>query len=146
MAALTEKVRRRVVRGFRMQRDGRIACVRYVLPRHKAANWGGPGRGRKSTRPGANGVVELSPFEFLDRLADLVPPPVSPARGPPTDWGELVQAHFRPGDLSGTDRRAARDRHPQPLTGSHATVPTGREKSGFKAGSSRPEKSGLERG
>ena len=37
--------------------------------------WVGPGRGRKSTRPEANGVVELSPFEFLDRLADLVPPP-----------------------------------------------------------------------
>ncbi|MBM3956382.1 MAG: hypothetical protein FJ309_17565, partial [Planctomycetes bacterium] len=55
--------------------DGRIARIRYVLPRHKAANWVGPGRGRKSTRPGANGVVELSPFEFLDRLADLVPPP-----------------------------------------------------------------------
>ena len=34
-----------------------------------------PGRLRKSTRPGANGVVELSPFEFLDRLAYLVPPP-----------------------------------------------------------------------
>ena len=49
--------------------------VRYMLPRHKAANWVGPGRGRKSTRPGANGVVELTPFEFLDRLADLVPPP-----------------------------------------------------------------------
>ena len=46
-----------------------------MLPRHKAANWVGPGRGRKSTRPGANGVVELTPFEFLDRLADLVPPP-----------------------------------------------------------------------
>ncbi len=73
--------------------DGRIAKVRYVLPRHKAANWVGPGRGRKSTRPGANGVVELTPFEFLDRLADLVPPPISPARGPPTDWGELVQLH-----------------------------------------------------
>ena len=55
--------------------DGRIACVRYVLPRHKAANWVGPGRSRTSTRPGANGVVEFSPFEFLDRLADLVPPP-----------------------------------------------------------------------
>jgi len=55
--------------------DGRATRVRYVLPRHKAANWVGPGRGRKSTRPGANGVVELSPFEFLDRLADLVPPP-----------------------------------------------------------------------
>jgi len=39
--------------------DGRIAHVRFVLPRHKAANWVGPGRGRKSTRPGANGVVEL---------------------------------------------------------------------------------------
>ena len=36
-----------------------------------AANWFGPGRRRKSTRPGANGVVELSPFEFLERLADL---------------------------------------------------------------------------
>ena len=55
--------------------DGRIAKVRYLLPRHKAANWVGPGRGRKSTRPGANGVVELSPVEFLDRLANLVPPP-----------------------------------------------------------------------
>jgi len=54
---------------------GRITRVRYVLPRHKAANWVGPGRGRKSTRPGANGVVELSPFEFLDRLPDIVPPP-----------------------------------------------------------------------
>jgi len=59
--------------------DGQIARIRYVLPRHWvtiwAANWVGPGRSRKSTRPGANGVVDLSPFEFLDRLADLVPPP-----------------------------------------------------------------------
>jgi hypothetical protein len=55
--------------------DGRIARIRYVLPRHKAANWVGPGRGRKSTRPGADGVVELTPYEFLDRLADVVPPP-----------------------------------------------------------------------
>jgi hypothetical protein len=138
LAALTERVRRRVIRWFRMQRlldvaaaadmlawensgfsidasvritlidrdvpsyfrslehllrycarppfalerlsvirgpDGRATRVRYVLPRHKAANWVGRGRGRTSTRPGANGVVELSTFEFLDRLADLVPPP-----------------------------------------------------------------------
>ena len=60
-----------VIRGA----DGRITRVRYVLPRHKAANWVGPGRPRKSTRPEANGVVELSPYEFLDRLADLVPLP-----------------------------------------------------------------------
>ena len=138
LATLTEKVRRRVVRWFRMQRlldaaaaadmrawdnggfsveasvritlidrdvpgsfrsldhqlrycartpfalerlsvicgpDGRIARVRHLLPRYKAANWVGPGRSRKSARPGAHGVVELSPSEFLDRLADLVPPP-----------------------------------------------------------------------
>ena len=31
--------------------DGRTARIRYVLPRCKAANWGGPGRGRTSTRP-----------------------------------------------------------------------------------------------
>jgi hypothetical protein len=59
--------------------DGRIARVRYVLPRRWvtiwAAHWFGSGRGRKSTRPGANGVVELSAFDFLDRLSDLVPPP-----------------------------------------------------------------------
>ncbi len=54
---------------------GRITQDRYVLPRHKAANWVVRGRSRKSTRPGVNGVVELSPFEFLDRLSDLVPPP-----------------------------------------------------------------------
>ena len=33
--------------------DGRIARVRYVLPRQKAANWVGPGRWQKTTRPGA---------------------------------------------------------------------------------------------
>ena len=81
---------------------------------------------------------------FAPRTA--APPPVSPARGPPTDWGELVQVHFRPGDFSGVTRRAARDRHPQPLTAFHATVRTAREKSGFKAGSSQREKPGLERG
>jgi hypothetical protein len=49
--------------------------VRYTLPRHKRGNWVGPGRTRKSTRPGASGVIELTPFEFLDRLAALIPPP-----------------------------------------------------------------------
>ncbi len=53
--------------------DGRIARIRYVMPRHKAANWVGPGRSRKSMQPGANGVIELAPFEYLDRLADLIP-------------------------------------------------------------------------
>jgi hypothetical protein len=26
-------------------------------------------------------------------LRKAAPPPISPARGPPTDWGELVQVH-----------------------------------------------------
>ncbi len=47
----------------------------YALPRHKRGDWGGPGRARKSTRPATSGVVDLSPFEFLDRLAALIPPP-----------------------------------------------------------------------
>jgi hypothetical protein len=55
--------------------DRQITRVRYVLPRHKAANGVGPGRGCKSTRPGGSRVVDLTPFVFLDRLADLVPPP-----------------------------------------------------------------------
>ncbi|MEX0669236.1 MAG: transposase [Pirellulales bacterium] len=61
--------------GFSIDASVRITRIRYVLPRHKAANWVDPGRGRKTTRPGANGVVELSPFEFLNRLADLIPQP-----------------------------------------------------------------------
>jgi hypothetical protein len=27
------------------------------------------------------------------RLTDLEPPPISSARGPPTDWGELIEVH-----------------------------------------------------
>jgi hypothetical protein len=55
--------------------DGRITRIRCVMPRHKAANWVGPGRKRKSTQPGASGVIELAPLEFLDRLAGLIPQP-----------------------------------------------------------------------
>ena len=55
--------------------DDRPERVRYALPRHKRGDWVAPGRARKSTRPGTSGVVDLSPFEFLDRLAALIPPP-----------------------------------------------------------------------
>jgi hypothetical protein len=47
--------------------------IRYTLARHKRGNWVGPGRSRRSTRPGASGVIELIPFEFLDRLTVLIP-------------------------------------------------------------------------
>ncbi len=71
--------------------------------------------------PGCGGDIRLIAFitdpgpirKVLAHLGEPPePPPVSPARGPPTDWGELVQVHFRPGNLSGTDRRAARHRYP----------------------------------
>lgn len=32
-------------------------------------------------------------FAVVQDGNDLVPPPVSPARGPPTDWGGLAQVH-----------------------------------------------------
>ena len=62
-------------------------------------------------------------------------PPVSLSRPRPTRrLGRARAGPRRPGNLSGTDRRTARDRHPQPLTGSNATVRTAREKGGFKTG------------
>jgi hypothetical protein len=40
-------------------------------------------------------ITEPGPIrKILTHLGEpLEPPPVSPARGPPTDWGELVQGH-----------------------------------------------------
>jgi hypothetical protein len=63
-------------------------------------------------------ITERGPIrKILTHLGEpLEPPPVSPARGPPTDWGEFVQVHFRPGILPSFTRRPARDRHPQPLS------------------------------
>jgi len=54
----------------------------------------------------------------------LEPPPISPARGPPTDWGELVQVHEHRDVFQSSARRAARDRHPQPLTAAGSQVTT----------------------
>ena len=59
-------------RGFRHRHDvGFDRKVRYESENLKGwLEW----RDR-AERPGATGVVEPTPFEFLDRLADLVPPP-----------------------------------------------------------------------
>ena len=52
--------------------------------------------------PGCGGDIQLIAFitdpgpirKILTHLGEpLEPPPVSPARGPPTVWGELVQVH-----------------------------------------------------
>ena len=66
---------------------------------------------------------------------------VGEGAGPVEVFGEEAGPR-RPGNLSGVARRTARHRHPQPLTGSHATVRMAREKGGFKAVLPRPEKSG----
>ena len=52
--------------------------------------------------PACGGDIRLISFitepgpsrKILTHLGEpLEPPPISPARGPPTDWGELVQRH-----------------------------------------------------
>jgi len=44
--------------------------------------------------------------------------------GPHIDLDELVHGHFRPRHLSGVTQRAARDRHPQPVTAAASQVTT----------------------
>jgi hypothetical protein len=65
-------------------------------------SWPGWGRSFRSQCPGCGGDIRLIAFitepgpirKVLTHLGEpLEPPPVSPARGPPTDWGELIQVH-----------------------------------------------------
>ena len=73
-------------------------------------------------------ITEAGPIQkILTHLGEpLVPPPLSPARGPPTDCGELGQTHDERGVFQATERRAARDRHPQPLSRAGREVTTKR--------------------
>jgi len=87
--------------------DGRITRIRYVVPRHWitiwAANRVGPGRKRKSTQPGASGVIEPGPFagrmpvrrpsQTLALAATALPPPPLP---PGEDRGEGAPNHEKP--------------------------------------------------
>jgi len=81
---------------------------------------------------------------MISRFSRLRLPRVTARRSRPATAEAPVALHR---DIfQATDRRTARDRYPQPLTAFHATVRAAREKSGFKAGLRRHEKSGLERG
>ena len=84
-------------------------------------------------------ITDLGPIrKILTHLGEpLEPPPVSPARGPPTDWGELVQPHDDSNVFQATDRRAARDRYPQPLT------PAERQVTGHNKAVRRPDSERL---
>ena len=77
-----------------------------ALPRHlptpKAKLMARVGEEFPVACPGCGGDIRLIAFitdpgpirKILAHLGEpLEPPPVSPARGPPADWGELVQAH-----------------------------------------------------
>jgi hypothetical protein len=77
-----------VIRGA----DGRISRIRYVMPRHKAANWVGPGRSRKSTQPAANGAaaIDLASGEATVALP-LVPGPARPLPDGRVFWPGRLQ-------------------------------------------------------
>jgi len=93
-------------------------------------------------------ITEPGPIRKIltRRGKPLEPPPVSPARGPPTDWAELVQVDGDRNVFQASPDCSARDRHPQPATGSLVTARTAREESGCNAGLRHREKSGFECG
>jgi hypothetical protein len=101
--------------------------------------------------PGYGGDIRLIAFitdpgpirKILTHLGEpLEPPPASPARGPPTDWGEFVQADDDRAIFQESPDFSARDRHPQPLTGSQATASTAREER-FQGRSAPPGATGM---
>ena len=53
--------------------DGRIARFRYVLPRHKAANWVGSGHSRLAHRLGRTRAGALSTGQSFKRRIDDLP-------------------------------------------------------------------------
>jgi hypothetical protein len=120
--------------------DGPPALLRASrLPKIAAGSVDHPGRPGRAHREGAPSCRALVPHA-------AAPPPVSPARGPPTDWAELVQVHDDRAIFQASPDFSARHRHPQPLPAFHATVRTACKKSGFKAGSSQREKFDREHG
>ena len=100
--------------------SGRITRVRYSLPVEGCCDTHAKPRSHDTSRiawaklmarvgeefplacPACGGDIRLIAFitdpgpirKILTHLGEpFEPPPVSPARGPPTDWGELVQVH-----------------------------------------------------
>jgi hypothetical protein len=112
-----------VLRGLKVAPGDLVAVLRQPVARRVPR----PCRHRSGAEPLLRGDIRL--------IAFITDP--GPIRKILAHLGEPLEP---PPDFS------ARHRYPQPLTAFHATVRTAREKSGFKAGSSRRDKSGLERG
>jgi hypothetical protein len=123
VAALTrifiEEIERLLCTAAGSTRDGdrpsearaRLGAVSRHIP-HKPgrSSCRGWGRSFPSSALGCGDDIRLIAFitdpgpirKILIQLCEpLEPPPVSPARGPPTDWGEIVQVHFRSRRLPG---------------------------------------------
>ena len=93
-------------------------------------------------KPRSHDTSRTAWAKLMARLGEefpLEPPPLSPARGPPNECAELVQAHDDRNVFQATDRRAARDRHPQPLSGARSSLRR-REKNATAGGAGRFEK------
>ena len=71
--------------------------VRRRHPAHRVTPKPGPVTKRLPAGAGPRRTEGSQAGEGQDGFAPrtAAPPPVSPARGPPTDWGELVQVHDR---------------------------------------------------
>jgi hypothetical protein len=158
LAALTERVRRRVIRWFRLARLLDAAAAADMLA------WENSGFSIDASvritllDRDVPSVWRRHPSDLVHHGAGADPKdPHAPGRTtrtaahlassrPARRLGRARPGPRRPRHLSSVTRRAARDRHPQPLTAFHATVRTTREKSGFKAGLPPREKPNLERG
>ncbi|MFM8635518.1 MAG: hypothetical protein ACKOEX_12025, partial [Planctomycetia bacterium] len=100
--------------------------------------------------PGCGGAIRLIAFitepgpirKILTHLGEpLEPPPVSPARGPPTDWAEHVQAHDERDVIQSSPQELpAIDIHKRPTRTRSAPTREKRQQSG--CGASRETHSG----
>ena len=91
--------------------------------------------------PACGGDIQLIAFitepghvrEILMHLGEpLEPPPGWPARGPPTNWGELAQVHDERDTIQASPDFTARDRHSLALRRAATSRPQARLREGLR--------------
>jgi len=105
----------------------RLAAPSSVAPRRRRCTKSSP----RTSRAGSHGGKPRNgPCRDTSKTNSVAISPegssasASPAPGPPTDWGELVQVHDDRDIFEASALGAARDRHPQPLTAAASQVTT----------------------